>query len=343
MSSLPSGSSSMNVKFVHTQVPTPNNIFDDMPPKEVVKNHLRPIFQEHCELCKKSNTSEESPAVRLRRCGKCKLVWYCSKKCQQEHWPLHKSDCSDNPDDAELRRIVMRILAQRLLRGLIEVFCITSYDIINTNHRPSRSPKLPYLLRIDLGVEPAEISKFMEIFHPQTEVDSNPPPGMVQVNAITHSEEYVKEYFSRSYRKDSRYVEESVDDNMKSKNGLPVMIMEFVLRGDVSSSVSVFTSLTPQAMEVARKRQPYTQLSSIRGTFKVPFSADSTIECLNGLIRDDKTDKFLLRIPMKPYDVGIISAAGRKDFSHSKAVEYLLVKMKRDRIYTPIAYNFSSR
>ena len=23
----------------------------------------------------------------------CKLVWYCSKKCQRDHWPEHKDEC----------------------------------------------------------------------------------------------------------------------------------------------------------------------------------------------------------------------------------------------------------
>ncbi|KDQ51326.1 hypothetical protein JAAARDRAFT_185086 [Jaapia argillacea MUCL 33604] len=28
-------------------------------------------------------------------CGVCKLVSYCSKTCQQKHWPVHKRDCKD--------------------------------------------------------------------------------------------------------------------------------------------------------------------------------------------------------------------------------------------------------
>ncbi|KAJ4471960.1 hypothetical protein J3R30DRAFT_3522257, partial [Lentinula aciculospora] len=232
----------------------------------------------------------------------------------------------------------MLLLAQRMLSGLIEVYCIAAYDILNPDHA-NRPLKLLYLLRINLGIEPAEISKFMEMFHQQRSF--SPLPGMVQVNAITHSSEYDKEYFGRPYRKDVKYVEESVDDNMKSENGLPVMILGFVLRGDVATSVSVVTFLTPQAMEVARKRELYTQVSSIRGTYQVPFSTDSTIEFFNGLIRDGKSNKFLT-IPMKQKDAEMVKAVGRNDTEHSKAVQYLLTKTKRDSIYTPVAYSFSS-
>eukprot|EP00662_Eupelagonemidae_sp_cell21_P058194 gene58194-biopygen67750 len=32
--------------------------------------------------------------VRLRRCERCKSVWYCSKDCQVQHWHQHRSACA---------------------------------------------------------------------------------------------------------------------------------------------------------------------------------------------------------------------------------------------------------
>lgn len=62
------------------------------------------------------------PAVKLMRCNGCKKVVYCSKKCQEQAWPLHIFDCQPGqpintayrlyksclrdkiPDDTETRR-----------------------------------------------------------------------------------------------------------------------------------------------------------------------------------------------------------------------------------------------
>lgn len=30
---------------------------------------------------------------RLKRCSGCKSAWYCSKRCQVEHWKIHKEVC----------------------------------------------------------------------------------------------------------------------------------------------------------------------------------------------------------------------------------------------------------
>lgn len=32
----------------------------------------------------------------LKRCGRCKMVWYCSVKCQRKEWPEHAKTCKRN-------------------------------------------------------------------------------------------------------------------------------------------------------------------------------------------------------------------------------------------------------
>ncbi|PCH45077.1 SET domain-containing protein [Wolfiporia cocos MD-104 SS10] len=41
-----------------------------------------------------SNCCGPAPQSGLKRCTKCRTVWYCSSKCQTNDWALHKHECS---------------------------------------------------------------------------------------------------------------------------------------------------------------------------------------------------------------------------------------------------------
>ncbi|KAK7178332.1 hypothetical protein PSPO01_15620 [Paraphaeosphaeria sporulosa] len=43
----------------------------------------------HCSTCQKV-------APDLKRCAKCRSVYYCSRDCQKSDWKLHKKICSKN-------------------------------------------------------------------------------------------------------------------------------------------------------------------------------------------------------------------------------------------------------
>ncbi len=42
-------------------------------------------FKRSCEVCGKTS--------QIRKCGRCKIIQYCSIQCQKTDWPSHKSDC----------------------------------------------------------------------------------------------------------------------------------------------------------------------------------------------------------------------------------------------------------
>ncbi len=50
------------------------------------KQHKIPI----CGRCRIPQRSND----KYKKCGKCKEVYYCSKRCQKEHWEIHKYECS---------------------------------------------------------------------------------------------------------------------------------------------------------------------------------------------------------------------------------------------------------
>jgi hypothetical protein len=43
--------------------------------------------------CSNYNNFKVAHGVQLKKCGNCKGVRYCSKKCQQEHWSDHQEQC----------------------------------------------------------------------------------------------------------------------------------------------------------------------------------------------------------------------------------------------------------
>ena len=56
------------------------------------------IIEMSCAQC-------HTTGFNLRKCSRCRLVYYCSKDCQAKNWPIHKSYCKyqeqNKTDDTE--------------------------------------------------------------------------------------------------------------------------------------------------------------------------------------------------------------------------------------------------
>ena len=50
-----------------------------------------------CEECGKRG-------VNLRRCGRCKSVWYCGPECQKRNWEIHRSNCKPHEIADEIEK-----------------------------------------------------------------------------------------------------------------------------------------------------------------------------------------------------------------------------------------------
>ncbi|KAH9940697.1 SET domain-containing protein [Amylocystis lapponica] len=48
-----------------------------------------PYIDSHCSYC-----CAPAPESGLKRCTRCRVLWYCDSKCQNNDWPLHKSECA---------------------------------------------------------------------------------------------------------------------------------------------------------------------------------------------------------------------------------------------------------
>jgi MYND finger len=59
----------------------------------------------HNQMC--GNREQlETGKERMKRCAKCKDVWYCGAECQKAGWSEHKGRCKELKEAAEKREAV---------------------------------------------------------------------------------------------------------------------------------------------------------------------------------------------------------------------------------------------
>ncbi|KAF8139437.1 hypothetical protein K438DRAFT_2030554 [Mycena galopus ATCC 62051] len=113
----------------------------------------------------------------LRRCGKCKGAWYCSKECQKKHWPKHKEWCSE-VDGSGIQKLVMNAYSNPVFNGILQTLFVLHFDLL-------RFPRVdkPFMAHVDIGIEPAEMLDFVKIYTDQPLGDQK-MDGMVQMNSF---------------------------------------------------------------------------------------------------------------------------------------------------------------
>ncbi|KAJ6608434.1 hypothetical protein B0H10DRAFT_2226843 [Mycena sp. CBHHK59/15] len=98
-------------------------------------------------------------------------------KCKTSAWPKHKKFCS-TVDRSGILKLVENLLANPVLNIYLQACFILHFDLL-------RHPQLdePFMARVDIGIEPADIPDFMKIFFRQLLEEKI--KGMVQVNTFT--------------------------------------------------------------------------------------------------------------------------------------------------------------
>lgn len=89
------------------------------------------VFIDICHLCHKQ--AEEGK--KFQWCGGCKTVKYCSKDCQREDWPKHKSVCSNLKGDIEHYKVIKDFL--NLAAPILVSYCYYHTRIVPKNKRGS--------------------------------------------------------------------------------------------------------------------------------------------------------------------------------------------------------------
>ncbi|KAJ6632099.1 hypothetical protein B0H10DRAFT_2426955 [Mycena sp. CBHHK59/15] len=252
-----------------------------------------------CTNCFKNDGDE--PGLKLSRCGKCKGVWYCSKECQTKHWPQHKLSCSA-VDGSGIRKLVENFYSNRLLNTYLQACFILHFDLL-------RRPQLdkPFMARLDIGIEPADMPDFFNIFIGQP-LGAGKIKGMVQVNAFTPLTPAAMAELTPMRKEIWRQARESA--NKMGYGGDSVGLVEMG-SGESEQTITCPVHIHQPAMELVRASPPWEMKSAITGVVtEAPFNIETCMEFMNTHIRADKKNQLLLRTEMRPSDIQIIRDAG---------------------------------
>ncbi len=68
------------------------NVLDWYVLRYILYDNPIPIIEMCCRYCHK----KEEKNNKFKKCGRCKLSYYCSKECQYNHWSTHKQYCVEH-------------------------------------------------------------------------------------------------------------------------------------------------------------------------------------------------------------------------------------------------------
>jgi MYND finger len=93
-------------------------------------SHIHALPNKVCSSCAQPETTNSG---KLKTCGKCHFVYYCSPSCQKTDWPDHKEKCKEYVK--EYQKLTKDACTKKLSKSLTkEIRIITSYR--NALHLP---------------------------------------------------------------------------------------------------------------------------------------------------------------------------------------------------------------
>jgi hypothetical protein len=186
---------------------------------------------------------------------------------KQFHRPQHKKTCGPTVESSGINKLVQSFIANKILRGYLEVCLILSFDLL---HDRSRAIDTPLTARLDVGVEPSDTTITLQMLH-GADVGTN-IEGMFQINTVStyQSGKPPTETRMQMWRDTRRNIAAA---GFASD---PVMIVEFIK--DSKNAISMAIQIREISFFIARKASPFMNLSALYGITKTPMSATTCIE-----------------------------------------------------------------
>ncbi|KAJ7459249.1 hypothetical protein FB451DRAFT_1272310 [Mycena latifolia] len=273
-----------------------------------------------CTKCRKNEVGLE-----LRRCGKCKGVWYCSKECQTQDWPKHKKSCK-TVEGSGMLKLVENFCSNPVLHGYLQACFILDFELLRRPHLDE-----PFMARVDLAIEPADITDFFDIFLGQDLPDKK-VMGMVQFSGFSPATPAMMSNLTPQRKEMWCEARATLNTDVTRSQFIGLVEMG---NGDSGMSITLPMVIQRPAMQMVEKAEPFQQISAITGQSKsMPFSVEACMEFINMHIRADKENQLLLRTEMRPADIQAIRDAAAN--SNNLPARILREKMARENIYRPL-------
>jgi len=267
--------------------------------------------------------AREEAGAQLRRCGRCKGVWYCSKECQMQDWSRHKKTCKE-VEGSGILKLINAFLANKVLMGYLKACLVFNFDLI-------RKPAIdaPFFARVDLGIEPSDITTCFNLYA-GAEINSDKIEGMLQVNAVTpRRPNSTSVPLTPKSMEIWRRAREKAD--LEGFTSDSVGLLEFI-NNNPDNALTCAIHIQAPILYLVKKRSPFVTTSSMTGKCtEQPMSAMSCIEFINTHIRMDAHNRLLLRTDMRKEDIDIIRDARRG--VDREAVHIFKDKMARESAY----------
>jgi len=290
-------------------------------PQHIIKSS-RSAAQVMCSTC-------FTARPKLQTCQRCKSVWYCSKECQRKHWPQHKTYCTPAERSKGVLKLVETLVANIAVNLMLQVCAVLDLDLLN-DKKKEVGFKVPFMIRVDIGIEPTEMAKFVKLC-----LTDEPVPetveGLVQVN---HFISHVPGRSGNAPLTPTRYKvwrTKREKANKEGNNGVPLGLLEFV--NDSDFSITMPLCIDAGAQKLAKDAEPFTTISAFTGIkSEKPLTVESCMEFINLHIRADKQNQLKLRTEMTESDKAIVRGVTDKSVTKD-AVRALRGKMARETLY----------